>query len=186
MLSALPLGWRFSEQPELLQGFPRGRISEITGSRSHGRTTLLHSVLAASTGRGECVALIDTSNAFDPSSAAAAGVRLERLLWVRCPQVNSKESNPEHALRAADLLIHSGGFGVVALDLLEASPKGLARIPPTAWFRFRRAIEPTPTVLLVLADRFLTKSCAAKRVSLERRLSSFTGQYPYRLLRDAS
>jgi recombination protein RecA len=180
MLSALPLGWRFSEQPELLQGFPRGRISEITGPRSSGRTTLLHSVLAASTGRGECAALIDTSNAFDPCSAAAAGVRLEKLLCIRC------NSNAEHALRAADLLIHAGGFGVVALDLVEAAPSGLARIPPTAWFRFRRAVEPTPTVLLVLAERFLTKSCAAKRVTLERRRPSFEGQYPYLILRDAS
>ena len=163
MLSALPLGWRFSSQPELLQDFPRGRISEITGPRSSGRTTQLHSLLAASTERGECAALIDTSDAFDPCSAAAAGVRLEKLLWVKC------RSNAEHALRAADLLIHAGGFGVVALDLVEVSPGGLARIPPTAWFRFRRAIEPTPTILLVLAERGLTKSCAAKRVSLERR-----------------
>jgi hypothetical protein len=177
MLSALPLGWRFSEQPELLQDFPRGRISEITGPRSSGRTTLLHSLLAASTARGECAALIDSSDAFDPCSAAAAGVCLEKFLWIRC------HSNAEHALRAADLLIHSGGFSVVALDLVEATPAALNRIPPTAWFRFRRAVEPTPTILLVLADRLLTKSCAAKRVTLERRRPAFTGQYPYQLLK---
>jgi recombination protein RecA len=180
MLSALPLGWRFSEQLQLLQDFPRGRISEISGPRSSGRTTLLHSLLAASTERGECAALLDTSDAFDPCSAAAAGVRLEKLLWIRC------HSNAEHALRAADLLIQAGGFGVVALDLVEASPSGLSRIPPTAWFRFRRSIEPTPTILLVLAERFLTKSCAAKRVTLDRRRPAFAGQYPYQILRNAS
>ena len=83
MLSALPSGWRFASEPELLQGFPRGRISEITGPRSSGRTALLHSLLAASTGAGECAAFVDASDGFDPCSAAAAGVKLEKLLWIR-------------------------------------------------------------------------------------------------------
>lgn len=176
MLPALPLGFRFAEQPITLQGFPRGRISEIHGPRSSGRTTLVHSVLAASTGRGECAALIDTANAFDVCSAAAAGVKLDKLLWVRCA------GNAEHALRAADLLLQAGGFGVVALDLIDASPRALERIPPTAWFRFRRAIEPTPTVFLVVAEKSLTKSCAAKRVPLERKKPVFTGQAPFLFL----
>jgi len=192
MLSALPLGFRFAEQPELLvchssqngadaalceQEFPRGRISEIYGPRSSARTTLAHSVLAASTERGECAALIDTANAFDICSAAAARVKLEKLLWIRCG------GNAEHALRAADLLLQAGGFGVVALDLIDASPQSLARIPPTAWFRFRRAIEPTPTVFLVLADKPLTKTCAAKRVALERKKPVFAGQAPFKILK---
>lgn len=180
MLAALPLGFRFAEQPQLLQGFPRGRISEIHGPRSSGRSSLVHSVLAASTERGECAALIDTSNAFDICSAAAAGVVLEKLLWVRCG------GNAEHAMRAVDLLLQAGGFGVVALDLIEASPQALARIPPTAWFRFRRAIEPTPTVFLVLADKSITKSCAAKRVPLERKKPVFAGKAPFKLLKTAS
>jgi recombination protein RecA len=177
MLAALPLGFRFAEQPELLQQFPRGRISEIYGPRSSGRTALFHSVLAASTGRGECAALIDTANAFDICSAAAAGVVLENLLWVRCG------GNAEHALRSADLLLQAGGFGVVALDLIDASAQALARIPPTAWFRFRRAIELTPTVFLVIAERSLTKSCAAKRVSLERKKPVFAGTAPFKVLK---
>ena len=175
-----PSGSALPRQPELLQQFPRGRISEIYGPRSSGRTSLFHSVLAASTGRGEYAALIDTSNAFDFCSAASAGVVLEKLLWVRCG------GNAEHALRAADLLLQAGGFGVVALDLIDASPQALARIPPTAWFRFRRAIEPTPTVFLVLADKSLTKSCAARRVALERKKPVFAGQAPFKLLHNAS
>jgi recombination protein RecA len=180
MLSALPSGWRFAAPPDLLStplhDFPRGRISEINGPRSSGRTALLHAVLAASTGQDEYAALIDTSDAFDPCSAAAAGVRLEKLLWVRCG------GNTEHALRAADLLLQAGGFGVVALDLIEAAPAALARIPPTAWFRFRRSIEPASTILLVLADRPLTKSCASERIKLERRRPVFIGQAPFQLL----
>jgi recombination protein RecA len=181
--SPLPLGWRFEAPAQLLStplhDFPRGRISEINGSRSSGRTTLLHAVLAASARQGECAALVDTSDSFDPCTAEAAGVKLEKLLWVRC------KGNAEHALRAADLLIQAGGFGVVGLDLIEASPRELARIPATAWFRFRRAIEPTLTVLLVLADRPLTKSCAARRVTLAPRKPVFTGKYPFQLLKEA-
>ncbi len=84
MLSALPLGFRFAEQPELLQQFPRGRISEIYGPRSSGRTGLVHAVLAASTERGECAALIDTTNAFDICSARLPVWLLEKLPEVRC------------------------------------------------------------------------------------------------------
>ncbi len=177
MLAGLPLGFRFAEQPLLLEGFPRGRISEIYGPRSSGRTALVYTVLAASTGQGEHVALIDTANAFDICSAAAAGVVLEKLLWVRCG------GNAEHALRAADLLLQAGGFGVVALDLIEVPPNALARIPPTAWFRFRRTIEPTPTVFLVIAEKSLTKSCAAKRVPLERKKPVFAGAAPFKVLK---
>ena len=65
------------------------------------------------------------------------GVALERLLWVRC---NRK---PDYALKAADWILHGGGFGVVILDLCDASPEMLRRIPLPWWYRFRRAVEST-------------------------------------------
>jgi energy-coupling factor transporter ATP-binding protein EcfA2 len=180
---SIPLGWRHSTPPEALStpllSFPRGRITEVTGTRSSGRTTLLHSLLATSTSRGESAVLIDATDAFDPSSAAAAGVELAKLIWIRCG------GNVEHAMRAADLVIHAGGFGTVALDLAEATPRQLQRIPPTAWFRFRRAVEPTPTVLAVVATQPLTKSCAAVLVRMKRRRAVFTGSRPFELLRGA-
>lgn len=194
MLSALPLGWRLDRPPEVLpvccltgdHDFPRGRISEITGPRSGGRTSLLHALLAASTGRGEFAALVDPGNAFDPCSAAAVGVDLSRLVWVRCG--GGRVGSPgklEPAMRAADLLIQAGGFGVVAIDLAEATPRELQRIPATAWFRFRHAVEATPTILAVLADRPLAKSCASLAVKLPPRKAVFTGRAPFLLLRDA-
>ena len=73
-----------SELNAVLEGFPRGAITEITGPASSGRTTLLETALAAATSRGEYCALIDAADSFDPHSAAAAGVDLTRLLWVRC------------------------------------------------------------------------------------------------------
>jgi hypothetical protein len=154
---------------------PRGRITEIFGPRSSGRTTVLHSILDAATSRGEFTVLVDTTDSFDPCSAAAAGLKLEKLIWIRC------RGNVEHALCAADLVIHSGGFGVVALDLAEASQAALARIPSTTWFRWRRAVESTPTVLAVVAAQPLTKSCSALLVEMKRRRSVFTGK----LLREA-
>src|SRR5487761_1542198 len=153
----LSLGWRNTPAPEVLStgivDCPRGHITEIVGPCSSGRTSLLHSILAAATGRGEFAVLVDTTDVFDPRSAAATGVELAKLIWIRCG------GHVEHALRAADLTIHSGGFGVVALDLAEASESALTRIPSTAWFRFRRAVETTPTVLAVVAHQPITKSC---------------------------
>ncbi len=184
MLSALPLGWSHSAAPELLStgipalnGCPRGRITEIVGPRSSGRTSLLHSILAASTGQDEFAVLVDVNGSFDACSAAAAGVVLSKLIWIRCA------GNVEHALRAADLVIHSGGFGVVALDLAEAPDAGLNRIPPTAWFRFRRAVESTPTVLAVVSRKPITKSCSALLVEMKRSRALFSGKYPFELLR---
>src|SRR5271165_7167622 len=78
------------------QGFPRGAISEILGTESSGRTTLVHSLLAASTAQLEICAYVDTDDSFDPVSAAAAGVVLSQLVWIRCGH------NPGHALKAAD------------------------------------------------------------------------------------
>jgi recombination protein RecA len=172
MLSALPIGWLDTPAPEYLSAAadcPRGRITEIVGTRSSGRTSLMHSILAASTQLGEFAVLIDTNNSFDPCSAAAAGVELGKMIWIRCG------SNVEHAMRSADLVLHSGGFGVVALDLAEAAESALNRIPQTTWFRWRRAVQSTPTVLAVIANRPLTKSCSALLIEMKRRRAVFTG-----------
>jgi hypothetical protein len=172
------LGWRNDLEPDNLHAAiecPRGRITEIIGARSSGKTTLLHSVLAASTGRGEHAVLADSNDAFDPCSAAAAGVRLEKLIWIRCG------GNVDHAMRAADMVIHSGGFGVVAVDLAEAAESALRRIPSTTWFRWRRAVETSSTVLLVLAREPLTKSCSALLLETRLKRAIFLGN----LLRSA-
>ena len=65
-------------------GLPRGQLSELAGPHSSGRTTLLLQLMAAATRRGEIAALVDTCDRLDVASAAAAGVDLERLLWIRC------------------------------------------------------------------------------------------------------
>ena len=64
-------------------GVPRGQISELVGVVSSGRTAVLHRLLAQATGQGELAAVVDVGDAFDPAAAAAQGVRLDQLLWVR-------------------------------------------------------------------------------------------------------
>ncbi len=73
-------------------GLPRGSITEIHGPAGSGRSSLLGSILAEAAARGEICALVDSADCFDPASAAAAGVELSRLLWVRCG------GNAEYAL----------------------------------------------------------------------------------------
>jgi hypothetical protein len=173
----------------LTGGLPRGCLTEVCGPASSGRTSLLLSALTAATRREEICALIDVSDAFDPPSAAAAGLNLERLLWIRCgahaqssalarkrrPATSLEEwerrrmEDPvEQALRAADLLLQSSGFGMVAIDLAGVPLKMARRIPLTTWFRFRRAVENTPTILLVTGTEPCTQSCASLSLKLSR------------------
>ncbi|HYW74503.1 MAG TPA: hypothetical protein VE961_25995 [Pyrinomonadaceae bacterium] len=143
-------------------GFPRGSITEIHGTATSGRTTLMLAALAAATLSEETCALIDCSDTFDLWSATKAQVSFDRLLWVRC------HSNLERAFKATDLLLHSGGFGLVALNLADMPSRTLRRIISTWWFRFRRALENTPTVLLVLTPIACARSCAAMALELQR------------------
>lgn len=164
---------------ELTGGIPRGGLTEIFGPASSGRTSLLLALLAQVTAREEVCALVDSSDAFDPQSAAAAGVDLKRVLWVRCGEVSSftfqvsrskretrnvkreTSARVEQALRALDLLLEAGGFGLVAVDLGDISPAIARRVPLTSWFRFRRTVENTATALVVVEQEASARNCAS-------------------------
>src|SRR5512146_1375328 len=227
----------------LTGGLPRGCLTEIYGSASSGRSSLMMAALAAATTRGELCALVDIGDSFDPKSAEAAGVILDRILWVRCgeapknwpddgtqsSQINFDSENydrrikralearqhtgaimpaakvwygrsparsertsngmltsipadrkktqiangeswspkrewkcaVEQALKTLDLILQSGGFGVVVLDIADVPAQIVRRIPLTSWFRFRRAVENTPTVLLTIGSESYAKTCAS-------------------------
>ena len=100
----------------LLPGLPEGAITEISGVRSSGRTTLFHASLAAATSAGELCALVDGGDSFDPVSAAAAGVRLERLLWVRC------HHDVQDTLKAAETIQAPGRPMPTTEILMETIP----------------------------------------------------------------
>jgi hypothetical protein len=149
------------EIDQVLGGFPRGAITEIHGTASCGRTSLMLATLAAATANEETCALIDCGDTFDLLSATGAGVNFDHLLWVRC------NNNLERAFKSTDLLLHGGGFGLVALSLADMPPVTLRRIISTWWFRFRRAIEDTETVLLVMTPVACARSCAAMALELK-------------------
>jgi recombination protein RecA len=114
---------------------------------------LLVSALAARTEQSEVCALVDRRDTFDPHSAEVAGVKLKNLLWVRC-------RNMDQSLRATDLLLRSGGFGMVALDVSDIPAETVHRVPLNVWFRFRRAVEDTATILLFFERESNAKTCA--------------------------
>ena len=106
---------------ELLNGgLPQGALSELVGPECSGRTSIALSFVAQRTREGRVCAWIDVSNALDPVSAAAAGVDLQRLLWLRCgvtsaptQRASYKFELPEKYLVAPAVKkgLHGGGFG---------------------------------------------------------------------------
>jgi recombination protein RecA len=226
----------------LTSGLPRGALSEIFGPASSGRTSMILAALADATRRQEVCALVDAGDSLHPESTAAAGMDLQRLLWIRCgenpprrhgsteeiddlkiddcrlknqqpadhesltssPRMNADERGSgsirnlqsgqnskletrnytghwplttnhclfnrqssswdrrlEQVLKITDLLLQSGGFGMVVVDLADVPPRFARRIPLASWFRFRRAVENTPTVLLVVEQEPYAKTCAS-------------------------
>jgi hypothetical protein len=143
-------------------GLRRGQLSEIVGARSAGRTTLLCHALAAAAARGEAVALVDTCDRFDPLSAAAIGLDLSRLLWIR------ERGDASRALKAMNLVLHAGNFGIVALDLADVPAPALRAFPFTTWLRVGRVIEGSQTVALLVGRDRLARSPGGVTIALER------------------
>ena len=144
----------------LAGGLPRGGLTEICGPPCSGRTSLLLAALASRTAEAEACALVDGRDGFDPHAAEAAGVELQQLLWVRC-------RNIEQTLRATDLLIQGGGFGLIAVDLSDIPPETVRQVQLHVWFRFRRAVEDSSTILLLLEQESNAKTCASLVLRLE-------------------
>jgi hypothetical protein len=76
------------------------------------------------------------------------------------------EHRLEQVLRATDLLLESGGFGLIILDLSDIPPQSARRIPLTTWFRFRRAVEHKPTILLAIEQQPIAGSCSSLLLQL--------------------
>jgi hypothetical protein len=154
-------------------GLPVGAISEVVGPECSGRTTLSLAFVASCTAGGRVCAWVDACDALDPESAAASGVRLPQLLWIRCagssatsPATNNRRtqkswSRLDQGLRATDLLLQAGGFAALVLDLGGIDPAQGVRIPLATWFRFRQAADRTRCALLVLGQASYAQSSAA-------------------------
>src|ERR671911_75467 len=94
-------------------GVPRGRIVEIFGPESSGKTTLIYHIIAEAQARGGVCAFIDTEHALDPAYARTIGVNTEELLV-------SQPDYGEQALEIVDVLVRSGAVDVVAIDSVAA------------------------------------------------------------------
>jgi RecA/RadA recombinase len=157
-------------------GWRRGEISEILGGASSGRASVLCATLAAATSRGELVALVDTFDRVDPVSAAATGLDLSRVLWVRGPSLtpsatasrrdNLVASAVLRAVRACDLIIRAGGFGVVSLDLAGAPARALRELAASTWMRLAHANAGQSTVCLLIGEQPMGRSARGVSVRL--------------------
>jgi recombination protein RecA len=94
-------------------GIPRGRITEIFGPESSGKTTLGQHIIAEAQKRGGMVAYIDVEHALDPSYAAKCGVNVDELLI-------SQPDTGEQALEITEALVRSGAIDVIAIDSVAA------------------------------------------------------------------
>ena len=181
----------------LRSGVPRGQMSEIVGPRSSGRTTLALQLLAAGTRDGELVAFVDTFDRLDVASLVAAGADLSRVLWIRGramsrtdaaidPQGESAggrrlvgvrsaavdsvvDRTIDRALKALNLVLQAGGFGIVVLDLADAPPVALQRLPFTTWLRVQRAVESRDTACVLMASAPVSRSAGGVTLSLAGR-----------------
>jgi hypothetical protein len=187
-----PFSLKIKQSPELFAtgiaevdaildgGIPRGSISEISGAFSTGRTSFALSILSSVTQSGAACAWVDVSDALSPESAAAAGIALGRLLWLRTSERRERDSQTpstteskskgstekpwsrmEQALKATDLLLQAGGFAAIVLDMSDLLPQQTMRIPLASWYRFRLASEQARTALILLTQSPCANSCAA-------------------------
>ena len=112
-IEAIPTGALALDAALGIGGVPRGRIIEIYGPESSGKTTLSLEILAEAQALGGVVAFIDAEHALDPVYARALGVDTDSLLV-------SQPDTGEQALEIADMLIRSGGIDIIVIDSVAA------------------------------------------------------------------
>ena len=126
-------------------GLARGKMTELAGRGT--RFSIVMATLAAATSIGEAAALIDSGDSFDPQLAEAAGVDLQRLLWVR-------PRTMKQTVTAAEM-IGATGFQLVIIDIGSRRPPG-RRVPDATWVRLARVAESHGATILVSAPYALT------------------------------
>ena len=186
-------------------GYTKRLLLPWSGSlASSGKTSVLTSLLAQATRTRFC-ALVDATDSFDPASGQAGGIVLSRLLWVRCgknrgpqttrfssagvenrgPQnarfgpdgVENRGKLPplEQAFKVTDILLQSGGFGLIAVDISGIPERFVHRVPLSSWFRFSRVIERQPAALVFLSQEPHATSCAGLVLRVTSNLPALSG-----------
>jgi recombination protein RecA len=153
----------------LPHGLLRGELIELYGERSSGRFSIVLALLAAATIAGETAALVDLGDHFDPQDAKAAGVVLERLLWMR-------PGDLKQTLHAAETAI-TGGFPLVACDL-GAPPIRGGRGAQSSWLRLLAAARSHRSALLVSTPYRASGSAATIVLEARRGSARWRGERP--------
>jgi hypothetical protein len=148
-------------------GLARGRLCELHGPLSSGRTSLALALLARATAAGEVVAIVDAADAFHPASASAAGMQLDRVLWVRPPGI-------AEAVRAGERLLQARGFAAVLIDASMCDAEWRA-LPEAVWQRLTRAAAAGGTALIVVSVRRVAGAHADFALGLEPIAARFSG-----------
>ncbi|WP_009965965.1 recombinase RecA [Verrucomicrobium spinosum] len=112
-ISIIPTGNLLIDQALGIGGFPRGRVVEVYGPESSGKTTLTLTVIAQAQKTGGLAAFIDVEHALDPNYARKLGVKMEELLV-------SQPSSGEEALRICETLVRSNALDVIVIDSVAA------------------------------------------------------------------
>ena len=124
--------------------------------------------------RGELVALVDALDMLDRMSAAASGIDLERLLWIRghvvtnpglCRDLNQRAM--EQSMKALGLVLQAGNFGLVVLDVGDAPARRLRRLPFTTWLRLQRMVEGSQTICVLAGNEPMSRSSAGLSIKLQ-------------------
>ena len=148
-------------------GLGRGSMVELIGSRSSGRFSLVLTTLAAATGAGEAAALVDLGDALDPQAAAAAGIDLERLLWVRPRRI-------KEVLASAEAVLDSG-MPLVVIDLgMPPLPGG--RGVEAAWLRLARSARARDIALLISSPYRVSGTAAQAVLEVRRPRATWIGR----------
>lgn len=139
-------------------GFPRGGFTELVAEgHGSGSAQFLHLWLQHIATDGQFLALIDGADSFDATTEAPEV--LARLLWIRCRKA-------DEALQASDVILRDRNFPLVALDLRLNPPGQLRKISSAVWHRFRRLLEQSQAIVVVVTSQPLV-SGAMCRVRIE-------------------
>jgi len=156
----------------LAGGWRRGELSELLGGPSAGRAGVVTATMAAATARGELVAVVDAFDRLDPATVASGGVDLSHVLWVRGPAL-TLPSRPGlvssavlNAVRAFDLILRAGGFGVVVLDVAGAPARAFHDLAPATWLRLAHAIAGQASAGVLVGDVPMGRSARGVTVRL--------------------
>mgnify|MGYP000856144212 CR=1 FL=1 len=152
-------------------GLPMGTISELTGSLSNGKTSVLFTLLAKATSEHLRIAYIDVFNTLDPHFARISGIQLKQLFWIhfRKEPLSNKLNK---SLKSANILTRSQNFDVIVLDLETASvctsEAKTQKIPFHYWFRIKKALHQKKIAFILLSHSSSAGSAATVRLGLKR------------------